>query len=196
MRCVRTFAKDDHHELSCWNAAGKASRCCRNRGQPAGRKRAGPEDRDRRLTTSARQASGGSRDRVHLAPTTRQPIFDVEPRARPRFRLSPRPPPAARASGMAKSRRSGRPRRPSLHRQILRLHPAHPGVKYPEPYMTTNTVDDHDDPGHARDFAAEFEALGDPYLYYQNTPAATPTTPIPSSTSGAGRGTMCIWRRS
>jgi prolyl oligopeptidase len=43
------------------------------------------------------------------------------------------------------------------------------GVKYPEPYITTNTVDDRVHPGHARKFAAELEALGDPYLYYENT---------------------------
>jgi prolyl oligopeptidase len=44
-----------------------------------------------------------------------------------------------------------------------------PGVKYPEPYITTNTVDDRVHPGHARKFAAKLEALGDPYLYYENT---------------------------
>jgi prolyl oligopeptidase len=44
-----------------------------------------------------------------------------------------------------------------------------PGVKYPEPYITTNTEDDRVHPGHARKFAAELEALGDPYLYYENT---------------------------
>jgi prolyl oligopeptidase len=44
-----------------------------------------------------------------------------------------------------------------------------PGVKYPEPYITTNTEDDRVHPGHARKFAAEFEALGLPYLYYENT---------------------------
>jgi prolyl oligopeptidase len=44
-----------------------------------------------------------------------------------------------------------------------------PGVKYPEPYITTNTEDDRVDPAHARKFAAEFEALGDPYLFYENT---------------------------
>jgi prolyl oligopeptidase len=44
-----------------------------------------------------------------------------------------------------------------------------PGVKYPEPYITTNTEDDRVHPGHARKLAAEFEALGDPYLYYENT---------------------------
>jgi prolyl oligopeptidase len=44
-----------------------------------------------------------------------------------------------------------------------------PGVAYPEPYITTNTEDDRVHPGHARKFAAEFEALGLPYLYYENT---------------------------
>jgi prolyl oligopeptidase len=44
-----------------------------------------------------------------------------------------------------------------------------PGVKYPEPYITTNTEDDRVHPGHARKFAAKLEALGDPYLYYENT---------------------------
>jgi prolyl oligopeptidase len=44
-----------------------------------------------------------------------------------------------------------------------------PGVKYPEPYITTNTEDDRVHPGHARKFAAELEALGDPYLFYENT---------------------------
>ncbi len=44
-----------------------------------------------------------------------------------------------------------------------------PGVKYPEPYITTNTEDDRVHPGHARKFAAELEALGDPFLYYENT---------------------------
>jgi prolyl oligopeptidase len=44
-----------------------------------------------------------------------------------------------------------------------------PGVTYPEPYITTNTEDDRVHPGHARKFAAEFEALGLPYLYYENT---------------------------
>ena len=41
--------------------------------------------------------------------------------------------------------------------------------KYPEPYITTNTEDDRVHPGHARKFAAELEALGDPYLFYENT---------------------------
>jgi prolyl oligopeptidase len=44
-----------------------------------------------------------------------------------------------------------------------------PGVKYPEPYITTNTEDDRVHPGHPRKFAAKLESLGDPYLYYENT---------------------------
>jgi prolyl oligopeptidase len=43
------------------------------------------------------------------------------------------------------------------------------GVKYPEPYITTNTEDDRVHPGHARKLAAALEALGDPVLYYENT---------------------------
>jgi prolyl oligopeptidase len=43
------------------------------------------------------------------------------------------------------------------------------GVKYPEPYITTNTEDDRVHPGHARKFAAKLESFGDPYLFYENT---------------------------
>lgn len=44
-----------------------------------------------------------------------------------------------------------------------------PGQAYPEPYVTTNTRDDRVHPGHARKFAAKMEALGYPYLYFENT---------------------------
>ncbi|CAN5840550.1 prolyl oligopeptidase family protein [soil metagenome] len=43
------------------------------------------------------------------------------------------------------------------------------GVRYPEPYITTNTRDDRVHPGHARKFAARLEAMGIPYLYYEQT---------------------------
>jgi prolyl oligopeptidase len=43
------------------------------------------------------------------------------------------------------------------------------GVNYPEPYITTNTRDDRVHPGHARKFAARLEAMGIPYLYYEQT---------------------------
>jgi prolyl oligopeptidase len=44
-----------------------------------------------------------------------------------------------------------------------------PGVKDPEPYITTNTEDDRVHPGHARKFAARMSAIGAPYLYFENT---------------------------
>ncbi|HEY8573674.1 prolyl oligopeptidase family serine peptidase [Phenylobacterium sp.] len=44
-----------------------------------------------------------------------------------------------------------------------------PGVRYPEVYITTNTRDDRVHPGHARKFAARLEAMGIPYLYYEQT---------------------------
>ncbi|MFM8820360.1 MAG: prolyl oligopeptidase family serine peptidase [Phenylobacterium sp.] len=44
-----------------------------------------------------------------------------------------------------------------------------PGIAYPEAYITTNTRDDRVHPGHARKFAAQLEALGVPYLYYEQT---------------------------
>jgi prolyl oligopeptidase len=44
-----------------------------------------------------------------------------------------------------------------------------PGVKYPEPYITTNTRDDRVHPGHPRKFAAMMEQMGLPYLYYEQT---------------------------
>ena len=40
-----------------------------------------------------------------------------------------------------------------------------PGVKYPEPYVTTNTKDDRVHPGHARKFAARLQDYGDPFFY-------------------------------
>ena len=43
------------------------------------------------------------------------------------------------------------------------------GVRYPEPYITTNTEDDRVHPGHARKYAARLAALGSPYIYYENT---------------------------
>jgi prolyl oligopeptidase len=42
------------------------------------------------------------------------------------------------------------------------------GKKYPEPFILTSTKDDRVHPGHARKAAAKLEALGYPYLYYEN----------------------------
>jgi prolyl oligopeptidase len=43
-----------------------------------------------------------------------------------------------------------------------------PGVKYPKPYITTNAKDDRVHPGHARKLAAEMEAYGDPFLFFED----------------------------
>ena len=43
------------------------------------------------------------------------------------------------------------------------------GQPYPKVYIETSTKDDRVHPGHPRKFAAELKALGDPYLYYENT---------------------------
>ncbi|HTI66392.1 MAG TPA: prolyl oligopeptidase family serine peptidase [Caulobacteraceae bacterium] len=42
------------------------------------------------------------------------------------------------------------------------------GPKYPEPFFVTSTKDDRVHPGHARKMAAKMEALGLPFLYYEN----------------------------
>jgi prolyl oligopeptidase len=42
-------------------------------------------------------------------------------------------------------------------------------VKYPEPFIFTTTKDDRVGPVHARKFAAKMEAMGLPFLYYENT---------------------------
>jgi prolyl oligopeptidase len=44
-----------------------------------------------------------------------------------------------------------------------------PGVAYPEPFIFTTTKDDRVGPVHARKFAAKMEAMGLPFLYYENT---------------------------
>ena len=43
-----------------------------------------------------------------------------------------------------------------------------PGMKYPKPYITTNAKDDRVHPGHARKFAAKLEAMGYPYLFFED----------------------------
>ncbi|MFN3229412.1 MAG: prolyl oligopeptidase family serine peptidase [Asticcacaulis sp.] len=43
------------------------------------------------------------------------------------------------------------------------------GVRYPVPYVTTNTKDDRVHPGHARKFAAKMQAMGYSALYHENT---------------------------
>ncbi len=45
---------------------------------------------------------------------------------------------------------------------------ARPGVRYPEPLITTDTADDRVNPAHARKFAAKLESFGDPVLFEEN----------------------------
>jgi prolyl oligopeptidase len=44
-----------------------------------------------------------------------------------------------------------------------------PGVHYPKAYITTNSKDDRVHPSHARKFAAKLEAMGDDYLYFEDS---------------------------
>ena len=43
-----------------------------------------------------------------------------------------------------------------------------PGVRYPEPLFVTSTKDDRVTPAHARKMAARMQAMGLPFLYYEN----------------------------
>src|SRR5437660_1665026 len=51
---------------------------------------------------------------------------------------------------------------------ISPYHNLKPGVAYPEPFFVTSTKDDRVHPGHARKMAARMQALGRPFLYYEN----------------------------
>ena len=43
------------------------------------------------------------------------------------------------------------------------------GVAYPEPFFVTATSDDRVTPVHARKMAAKMEAMGLPFLFFENT---------------------------
>jgi len=51
---------------------------------------------------------------------------------------------------------------------ISPYHNLKPGVAYPEPFFVTSTKDDRVHPGHARKMAARMQAMGLPFLYYEN----------------------------
>ena len=53
-------------------------------------------------------------------------------------------------------------------KSISPYHNLKPGVGYPEPFFVTSTKDDRVHPGHARKMAARMQALGRPFLYYEN----------------------------
>jgi prolyl oligopeptidase len=54
-------------------------------------------------------------------------------------------------------------------RSISPYHNLRAGLPYPEPFFVTSTADDRVGPGHARKMAAKMEAMGLPFLYYENT---------------------------
>ncbi len=53
-------------------------------------------------------------------------------------------------------------------RSISPYHNLKPGVAYPEPFFVTSTKDDRVHPAHARKMAAKMQAMGLPFLYYEN----------------------------
>ena len=52
--------------------------------------------------------------------------------------------------------------------QMSPYHNVDPTQDYPEPFFLTSTKDDRVHPAHARKMAKRFEALGKPFLYYEN----------------------------
>ena len=52
---------------------------------------------------------------------------------------------------------------------ISPYHNLKAGVAYPEPLFVTSTKDDRVSPAHARKMAARMQAMGLPFLYYENT---------------------------
>ena len=65
----------------------------------------------------------------------------------------------------------GSPEIPAERAFLERISPYHnlkPGVRYPEPLFVTSTKDDRVSPAHARKMAAKMQAMGLPFLYYEN----------------------------
>ncbi len=65
----------------------------------------------------------------------------------------------------------GSPEIPEERAFLARLSPYHnlaARKDFPVPFLVTSTKDDRVHPGHARKYAAKLEALGLPYLYYEN----------------------------
>jgi prolyl oligopeptidase len=66
----------------------------------------------------------------------------------------------------------GSPQDPTERAFLARISPYHnlkTGVRYPEPLFVTSTKDDRVSPAHARKMAARMQAMGLPFLYYENT---------------------------
>ena len=65
----------------------------------------------------------------------------------------------------------GSPQVPEERAFLQTISPYHnlkPGVRYPEPLFVTSTKDDRVSPAHARKMAAKMQAMGLPFLYYEN----------------------------
>jgi len=66
----------------------------------------------------------------------------------------------------------GDPDDPKMRASILKYSPyqnVKAGVKYPEVFFITSTLDDRVHPGHARKMVAKMTAQGHPLLYFENT---------------------------
>ena len=66
----------------------------------------------------------------------------------------------------------GSPEIPEERAFLASISPYHnlkAGVAYPEPLFVTSTKDDRVSPAHARKMAAKMQAMGLPFLYYENT---------------------------
>lgn len=66
----------------------------------------------------------------------------------------------------------GNPDDPKMREAILKYSPYQnlkPGVKYPEVFFITSTMDDRVHPGHARKMVAKMKAQNHPFLYFENT---------------------------
>ena len=95
----------------------------------------------------------------------------------------------AGASWMAEYGDPDKPGEAEFLRRISPYHNLRPGVAYPEPFFVTSTKDDRVHPGHARKMAAKMEAMGLPFLYYENVEgghAAAATSAGAGEAAGAG----------
>jgi prolyl oligopeptidase len=61
------------------------------------------------------------------------------------------------------------PEEAAFLRTISPYHNLKTGVTYPEPFFVTSTKDDRVTPVHARKMAARMQAMGLPFLYFENT---------------------------
>ncbi len=75
----------------------------------------------------------------------------------------------AGASWMAEYGDPADPVEGAFLRHLSPYHNLKAGAAYPEPFFVTSTKDDRVHPGHARKMAAKMQAMGLPFLYYENT---------------------------